>query len=423
MTSATADGLRVTLLGFTVPDELIDEVLALDREMPVQTHAFAWGLVDALSSAGCEVTLVSALPASTFPRNRRIRFRGGRFNARGIDGDLLAFVNLLGVKHVTGFLSACRTLLSATRRRRTQVILIHGVHSPFLWSGLLVRRLRGPRVVPVLTDPPGVTLPGEGFLTGLLRRTDVALVRLALRHCDGVVALTPALADDFAPGRPSIVMEGILSTPPPDRTVRRDRVDRFDIAYAGRLTRAYGVDRLIEAVRAMDDPEVRLRLFGRGELDEWVREQTAQDDRICVPQFLGRQALADQLSVADVLVNPRPIDFGQVRYTFPSKLIEYLSLGVPVVTTKLPSIPLDYRSRLVLAENDTVEGLRRALVQVRAMPARDAQVFGASGAAFIRATRSRQAQGTKLWRFLSTIAGDSARTRIRGLRTKTAHDG
>ncbi|MEU4778230.1 glycosyltransferase family 4 protein [Micromonospora sp. NPDC023633] len=395
-------GLEVTLLGFTVPDEVLADVMARDAMHADQTHAFGWALVAAMRAAECRVRLLSVVPVSTWPRNRRLLFRGGRFRHDGVDGRLLGFVNVLGLKHLTRFAAARRRL--ARGPGEGDVLLVHGVHTPFLWAGVLLARRRGVRVVPVLTDPPGVALPTDGRLVRLLRGLDVALVRAALRRCAGVIALTGPLAGDFAPGRPHLVVEGIFHPPAGVRPRVEVAPGARDVVYAGGLSRAYGVDRLVEAFRALPGPELRLRLFGRGELTPWLREQAAADPRIAPPELVDRDVLAGRLARAAVLVNPRPVGQSFVHYSFPSKTIEYLSAGVPVVSTRLPGIPADYLPHLMLAEPDTVEGLRHALARALALPSEEAARRGAAGREFVRLTRSPAAQGRRVHEFLAALA-------------------
>jgi glycosyltransferase involved in cell wall biosynthesis len=404
----------VTLLGFTVPTELIQDVLAVDSAMPIQTHTFAWSVVNALRAAGCRVTLLSTLPVSTYPNNPKILLRSQAFVSNGVDGMLLGFVNLLGIKHVTRFLNACRLCPAVFDRSGSRTLLIHGVHTPFLWYGVLARR-RGLTVVPILTDPPGIAGPNEGRLLRFLRRMDVLLVKSALRRLDGVVALTNALAEDFAGGRPNLVVDGILN--PPAISPRGSggcgctgAIDRpFSIAYAGGLSRAYGIDRLVEAVHGIPDANIQLLVFGRGELEDWISSRSAVDRRIRPPEFLPRQLLAVRLADVDVLVNPRPIDQGFVRHSFPSKLIEYMSVGRPVVTTRLPGIPADYHKWLIFSETDAVDDIRSAINRVRAMPPEEADSIGSAGAAFIRRTRNASTQGHRIRRFLSQLPPPVAR--------------
>ncbi|MEV6371702.1 glycosyltransferase [Micromonospora musae] len=391
----------VTLLGFTVPDDVLADVTARDAGHATQTHAFAWGLVATMRAAGCHVGLLSAAPVSTWPRNRQVVFRGGQFIHDGVEGRLLGFVNVLGLKHLTRFLAARRRVTASLGAG--DVLLVHGVHTPFLWVGALAARRRGVRVVPVLTDPPGVALPTDGPLVRLLRRIDVAMVRAALRRCTGVIALTGPLAEDYAPGQPHLVMEGIFHPPAGVRPRLEAAPGVREVVYAGGLSRAYGVDRLVEAFRALPDPDLRLLLFGRGELTPWLREQSEIDQRIAPPELLDRDVLAGRLARAAVLVNPRPVEQGFVRYSFPSKTIEYLSAGVPVVSTRLPGIPADYLPHLVLAEPDTVDGLREALTRALAIPPTEVARRGAAGRDFLRLTRSPAAQGRRVHDFLASL--------------------
>ncbi|MET7424814.1 glycosyltransferase [Dactylosporangium sp. NPDC005555] len=402
----------VTLLGFTVGDAMMREVLRREPAMPVQTHAFAWAVLDALRAAECRTTVLSVPPVSTYPRYPQLLFRGGTLaedtaeDTAGdtVDGALIPFVNLPLVRHATRFVGGCLTGLPALRRWRSTVLLVHGVHSPFLWLGVLARAVTGTRVVAVLTDAPGVRLPGEHRVLTALRRLDVAVVRAALRRYDGVVSVTEDLARDFAPGRRSLLMEGILSRrPEPPAPAAGKPGATFDIAYAGGLSRDYGVDRLVEAVRGMPDPGVRLLLFGRGPLDPWLRRQAAADPRIAAPEFVPRESLAERLRTARVLVNPRPAGGDLARYGFPSKLLEYLATGVPVVTTALPCIPEAYRAGMIFAETDTAAGLAGAIARVRALPAADAAAIGAKGRELLHDRCGPARQGQRLRRFFEEL--------------------
>ncbi|MEU5724523.1 glycosyltransferase [Micromonospora sp. NPDC047738] len=408
---STAGNPSVVLLGFTVPDDLLVEIMKRDWVMPVQTHTFAWGLVRSLRAADCPVHLLSAAPVSNWPGNRQLRFRSGSFRQDGVAGQLLGFVNVLGLKHLTRFATVWRMGARTLRESRADVLLVHGVHSPFLWFGALRARRLGVRVVPVLTDPPSVVLPTDGRLVRLLRRLDRALVQMALSRCSGIIALTPALADDFAPGLPRLVMEGIFhAVPNPSTTVEEPTTaarGAREIVYAGGLSRSYGVDRLVAAFRGLPDCDLRLRVYGRGELEQWIASQAAEDPRIALPELLPRAALLPRLASASVLVNPRPVGQDFVRWSFPSKLIEYLAAGVPVVTTRLTGIPADYEPWLQFADSDSAAGLRAAIDRVLRLPPEEGARIGRGGAAFVRGTRGPSAQGRRMRNFLAALAGSS----------------
>ncbi|MFY1701405.1 glycosyltransferase family 4 protein [Micromonospora sp. WMMA1923] len=405
---STEQNSRIALLGFTVPDDALARALATDALDATQTHTFAWGLTHGLREAGCPVWLLSVPPVSTYPGNRRIRFSAAGFQQDGVEGQLLGFVNLPVVKFVTRLASALWHGRRVLRRRRPDVLLVHGVHAPFLWCGLLLARRHRIAVVPVLTDPPGLAQPGDPTVVRLVRRVNAALVCAALRRCAGVIALTRPLAEDFAPGRPHLIMEGIF-TPPAAVAAPPAADGRREIVYAGRLSRAYGVDRLVEAFRALPGQELALRLYGRGDLEPWLREQAVRDPRIAEPELLERAHLAPRLARAAVLVNPRPVDQDFVPYSFPSKIIEYLAAGTPVVTTRLPGIPDDYRPYLILADTDDAAGLTAAMRRALELAPERATALTAAGRSFVTETRDRRAQGRRMAAFLDSLTRRSAR--------------
>ena len=400
--------MRVTLLGFTVPQVVMDRILANDSHMPTQTHTFAWSVVKSLRDADVEVTLLSAEPLTSFPGNRRILVRGGWFSESGIEGCLLPFVNLTVLKHLTRFAAGATLGSWALRRQSPDAVLVHGVHSPFLLVARLYRKLLGVLVVTILTDPPGVILATDGVIVAALKRLDRAVVRWLLRGHDGVIVLTAPLAEHYAPAAPSLVMEGIVAT---GKDLRQAGCHvapgPITLVYAGGLSRSYGVDRLLEAVRCLPDADIRLRLFGRGELEDEIVRASAQDPRIDPPRFADRSEILAAYAAADVLVQPRPIEQGFVRYSFPSKLMEYLASGTPVVTTRLPGIPTEYGDHVEWADPDSVDGLCAAIFRVIALGPTGRAQRGADAREFIVRTRGSGAQGLRMKQFLENLAAQS----------------
>lgn len=395
--------MKATLLGFTVPDDLIAEINRTDASMATQTHRFAWGVVRGLTDAGVEVDLLSAAPVSDYPRNPRRTYAGGRFYEHGVEGRLLPFINLLGFKHLTRWLAAWSVGGRRLRRTKSEWLLVHGVHSPFLWYAVYARRRYGIRTAVFLTDPPGVVLPGDSSLRGRLKRFDVGLTKRALAKVDAVIVLAQPLARDFAPGVPSMTMEGVLDVDAwaahPGAAEPRGSL----ITYAGGLSEAYGVGLLVRAVMGSKDPAWRLQLLGRGPLEGWIREQSREDARILPSRLATPAELSGIYAQSAVLVQPRPVEQGFVRYSFPSKLLEYLASGTPVVSTRLPSIPAEYDEHLVWAD-DTDEGLRYAIERVLGQPASRLQERGEAAADFIRTSRSTRAQGRRIASFLRRVA-------------------
>lgn len=397
--------MKVTLVGFTIPDALLHEINRTDESMASQTHRFGWATVSALTGAGVEVGLISAAPVSDYPRNPRLFWRSQSFVQHGVQGYLMPFVNAFVLKHLTRSLSVWTLGLRRLRLGRPDWILVHGVHTPFLWFGIGAARLVGAKAGVLVTDPPGVVRPEDGLARRSLKRIDIALSRAALMRSDAVVVLAKPLAEDFAAGVPHLVMEGIFdasswSSPAP---ADRGSDSPFVITYAGGLSAEYGVKDLVNAVLAIPDPQVELHLYGRGPLEGWIAEVASENPRVRPSRVIEPGALAGIYAESDVLVQPRPVDQGFVPYSFPSKLIEYLASGVPVVTTRLPSIPEDYEAHVTWSEGGA-DGLRRAIECVRAKSTTERRADGEKAKQFLLGSRSAAAQGRRLRRFLERNA-------------------
>lgn len=361
------------LLGFTIPDAIAREAFASDPLPAAQTHNFAWSLVRALRAAHDKVHLLSTVPVQSYPLVQKKWFGGGKFTENGAEGRLLPFANLMILKHLSRFIS-CLTAVNQIRRWRVQTIYIHGVHSPFLLFGTLLR-LIGYRVVPILTDPPGVILPTDNALAAMLKRVDAAIIRALVRQSTAVVALAPELARPYAAKLPTLVLPGILNSNWIDRVrnIKPAAADhrtgrRPTVLYAGSLTAAYGADRLIKAALLL--PDVEFVFYGKG--DQVTQLSNCSAANIVYKGFAEADILANAMCDASILINPRPSEQDFAVQSFPSKLIEYLATGRPVLTTRIQSIPADIANLFTYIDDETPEGIAIAIRRVLDRSPKDA---------------------------------------------------
>lgn len=128
----------------------------------------------------------------------------------------------------------------------------------------------------------------------------------------------------------------------------------------------------------------RLKLFGSGPFVEKLKTKyTKKDSRI---QYMGVAPNAEVVAAeldASLLVNPRPTHEEFTKYSFPSKNIEYMASGTPLLTTKLPGMPKEYYPYVFLIENESVEGYAKALERVLAQSDEELYVFGEKAKDFV----------------------------------------
>jgi len=150
-------------------------------------------------------------------------------------------------------------------------------------------------------------------------------------------------------------------------TVREmaDRIDRDApvVLYTGTKGPWGGVDLLLDAWQHVRHPAARLWTCGQGQ-HERLRTAASQDPRIIDYGVVSEERLKDLAEQAAVLANPRPPSYPGNRLNFPSKVLEYLGTGKPVVTTRTLSLAPEYANVLLFAADDTPAAFAAAIDRV-----------------------------------------------------------
>lgn len=157
---------------------------------------------------------------------------------------------------------------------------------------------------------------------------------------------------------PAVVARETVAAPPRES---RNRV----ILYAGSRSRAGGVDRLMAAVDLLKTPAVEFVLTGQGKgRDPSLAGITARSSRIRDLGMVAENELQRLALAADVLVNPRPVLAEHSCMNFPSKVLDYISYGRPIVSTRAAGLGPAFDDVLVYTEGDDPSHLARAIDEV-----------------------------------------------------------
>ncbi|MGM9549264.1 MAG: glycosyltransferase [Faecousia sp.] len=256
-------------------------------------------------------------------------------------------------------------------------------------AGLLAARLRGKRCVGIVTDLPDM-LGGSGF--------SKKMANFVIRHCTDYVLLTQAMNDYLnRDGKPYVILEGHSDIamekqkPSPERKAS-PRV----CFYAGGVSKQYGLGNLVEGFQKADLPDARLEIYGPGDYVQELSQIAAEDPRIFYGGMLLNREIVEREMEATLLVNPRPTGEEYVKYSFPSKTMEYMSTGTPVLTTVLPGMPLEYHPYVYLLEDESADGIAEKLRQILSQPAQVLFQKGCSAREFILQEKNNVRQAGKI---------------------------
>ena len=260
------------------------------------------------------------------------------------------------------------------------------------FSVYLASKLRGIKVVAVVTD-----LPGEGVASASLIHQLKKYIIFALDF-DFYVCLTDEL-DKYVNknNKPSAIIEGFTDKNLED--VSNNIADKFEervLVYAGGVHERYGIKDLIEGFQLLPQTDVRLWIYGFGPFTSQIDAYTQQDSRILYKGFMPNAELLDVLHRATLLVNPRPTHEDFTKYSFPSKNLEYMSTGTPLLTTKLPGIPHDHYPYIFFINDESAAGIHQAIADVLSKIPLELHNFGKSAKDFALLEKNNVRQAGKI---------------------------
>lgn len=114
-----------------------------------------------------------------------------------------------------------------------------------------------------------------------------------------------------------------------------NRNNYFTIIYMGSLMDYNGISEMLEAFQLCKNENMRFRIFGNGGLRNKVIEYSKKDSRVYYGGLVNQDVISNEFLNADLLLNLRDPNDYVCNFAYPSKLIEYMSSGVPVLSTNL----------------------------------------------------------------------------------------
>lgn len=339
-------------------------------------------------------------PPITRKATSRILHPIRRAEQRGVRYTTVPFVNMPIMRQASSALATAFMTARAQRGSNHFVICDALCGAPSI-GALLAGKLSGTPVVGVLTDVPQHR-PAVGNLATRMRSAAASLAaRSWLPLFDAYLLLTEPMNDLVNPrGLPHLVMEGLVDANPSLEIVAPDHA--YDdhgtrvLLYTGSTHKVYGLPQLIQAFMDLNPPRWELHICGQGDMDGELRGLAERHRNLVFHGVVPNRESVERQEHATLLVNPRPTEAEYTKFSFPSKNMEYMASGTPVLTTALPGMPPDYHQHVFIIQDETVQGYRRALETVTGMPIQVLAQRGASARQFVLSKKNKQAQASRL---------------------------
>ncbi|MGI6530173.1 MAG: glycosyltransferase [Clostridia bacterium] len=320
-----------------------------------------------------------------------------------------AFFNMHVLRQYTRKRGAKREIRRLYKSNRDCVIICDVLNHSIADAARACGKKYGIPVIGIVTDVPGYSsgarLKTLSFVNRIISKYSSMLKAKNLRKYDAYLFLTEQMnAVVNRDNKPYIVIEGHADCTMADVPNLLENKSEPKVAmYAGGIHREFGIERMVKAFLKGNFEGWELHIYGDG---NYQRELTEIAEEHANVKYFGVQSNAlvveNQLK-ATLLLNPRLTNAEYVKYSFPSKTMECMASGTPLLTTKLPGMPKEYYDYVYFFEDESEDGMLKALQHILVKSAEQLHDFGQRAKQFVMNEKTNKRQAQKLMEFISAL--------------------
>ena len=364
--------MKIFYCGSVCGGDVFNKTVAESKVKPsASAQNFETALIKGFSACdGVEVTVASAESVAAFPNGNRLflKKRKDRLTS-DITADIVPAINLPYIKnvcHANGTAALFRRWLKTCKADEPKCAFLYGLYPSVAKKMLKECRKSGCSIFAVITDVPATMFTYtksknilKRLFSGSYRNRAVGLQD----KFDGYVFLTKQMSEAVAPSKPFVVIEAIADSTLFDSLPDVKKAEPRTVMYAGALYRKYGVDMIVSAFEKTKN-DCELQLFGSGDMESELTEKSKENPRIRYCGRVSRDEILKREREATLLLNFRNGEDEYTKYSFPSKMTEYMLSGTPLFTSRLDGIPEEYYAYVYSTSAKDAEQLAREMGEI-----------------------------------------------------------
>ena len=284
----------------------------------------------------------------------------------GIKYKYIPFINIPILKHICVTLYTFVYVLFWGMKNSSAKCIICDVLNVSACSGaLLASKINRVTSLGVVTDIFNLMVNNHNnLIKKIIYKLANIIHDVYVKSFNKYVVLTNQMNEVVNPkGKPNIVVEGICDVQILNRSNDKgvDKDIPRTILYAGGLYEKYGLKKLVDGFLQADIPNTKLVIYGDGPYVNQLKEVCSKSSNVEYRGVRPNSEVVQAEIKATLLVNPRPTSEEFTKFSFPSKNMEYMATGTPVLTTRLPGMPLDYYPYIYTVDDESLDGFAAAL--------------------------------------------------------------
>ena len=290
------------------------------------------------------------------------------------------------------------------------IIIIYAMRSCSLYCAQLIKRhFPNSKVFLIVPDLPQYMDFSQCSIRAMLKRIDYHYIKKYLRCVDGYILYSAKMAEFLQLTENQwMLMPSIIASEPEINNFSWQKSEHNKIClYAGTLSKAFGIETIIEAFLGANVPASELHIYGAGEMSAYVQNMADKSPCIKYHGFKDPSVIKQAEQNANLLLNVRDNTLEYTKYSCPSKLIEYMSSGTPVLSVKLEGVPQEYYKYIYTIDSIDKLGLANMMTILLNKGEEELNLKGSLARAFVNRENNYLKQTERIIDFIKGMMGRS----------------
>lgn len=396
--------MNILYVSTVCSDKKFKEIFENSKVKPQQqAQKFHKLLIKGLLKLGNNLYLMSRLPINK-STDKKVKTFGLKEKGANITYNYLKILEIPIIKYiilfVDGFINTMRW--NFKNRKQDRIIICDVLNLSISISALLVSKICNVKSIAIVTDIPNYmqnyTMQKKTHTKQFVSNLYTKICNYFIQKYDSYIILTEQMNELVNRyNKPYKVIEGIVDSNMMNvENLLQNKYKEKVVIYAGSLKEMSGMKKFINAFTKLKDDEARLWIYGSGELENEIKNYEQRDHRIGYFGVVSNEEVVKEQLKATLLVNPRPSNEEFTKYSFPSKNMEYMVSGTPILTTPLQGMPKEYNDYVYLFEDETVDGMTKTLEDILRKDKEELHMKGLRAKEFVLREKNNVVQANKV---------------------------
>lgn len=296
------------------------------------TNKWQFDLIHSLDKNGCEIETLTYISEPTWPKGRMFPRLADEDKEGTFNRYWFTYLNIVGIRELSIYLNMRKYVKRLMAECAYDYVVTFNSLSRNNLIGNFIKQKSTCQWISIVGDGPAPV------------------------NADRIIFLSQSsFTNSLFEGK--FLFEGGI---PPFKEGVKDFPGKRTLVFTGTITKLTGIEKFAELFSQLSLKNVELAIYGRGDFG-YLHKLAEKNSNIKVYGYVSESELGESMEKAFAFVNPRHEAAEDNSNTFPSKLLEYISYGKPIISTNTSSLRSELKELLFLYNSNDIYSLEAIL--------------------------------------------------------------